>query len=127
MEAHETRNLSHEHVLRAPEKVLSGSDDSGDMESTVIAIPLRRGYRFRCSNLHHHSNGVQSIAIGDDVIKPMKLSSLREMVVFTSTSFIKRASWLSLCLTGLATGSVTVETSSWSCTLYSCAQISRAP
>lgn len=54
MFAHLIRSLSHEHVLRAPEKALSGSDDSGEIESIAMAMRLSRGYLLRCSDAHHH-------------------------------------------------------------------------
>ena len=41
--AHLSLNLSYEHVLRVPEKVLSASDDSAGIESIVMAMRLSRG------------------------------------------------------------------------------------
>lgn len=69
MFAHLIRSLSYEHVLRAPEKAFSSSDDSGGMESIVMAMRLSRGYLLRYSDAYHHcSGGINGNVLGHGVV-----------------------------------------------------------
>jgi hypothetical protein len=52
--AHLIRSLSHEYVLRAPDKALPGSGDSREMKSIAMAMRPSRGYLLRYPDARHH-------------------------------------------------------------------------